>query len=252
MNKLVIKKKPYFMRWLYDNYNSKYNKYVNNANTYCSINFGLTLNELINKESKTEAELKYLKEYDYGIPLNTANCIMNKLSLYMENIKFDIKNLTKEDNFDYTILLNCDINIDENDKIYKDIINIYKNFSSDTHLHMVLTESEKNGDSEIREELEQNDADSLKELYKYYETQLLSKCSNIDILTNIIVDICYRKHKNYNKDFLWNICEDGLIKNIMRNKQDIILIPVKNKNGYIEYLSEKYNVVEVNIIEDIK
>jgi len=51
-NKLLIDKRPYFMRYLYGNYNKKYIKFCSNYDTYCISNFGFGINKLLEKFKK--------------------------------------------------------------------------------------------------------------------------------------------------------------------------------------------------------
>ena len=248
-NKLVIKKKPYFMRWLYKDYNKKYTQYKNNANTYCDVNFECGVDQLITKPNKTQKEEEYLIKYIKYLPLNESGCAMNKLSKYMESIKFNLNRFVKDSNFDYTVYMNKNIFITEN-ALYKDILKIYESFMTNTHLYMSICRSEDNEDNS-KNKFDEDDISYLNEIYKYYKNRLLKICSNFSQLTNIIIDICYRKCPNYNKDFLWQICSSELIKNIYKNKQKNIYIPIKDKNGDIKYLGEKYQTKEVYIFEDI-
>lgn len=251
-NRLVIKKKPYFMRWLYSNYNKQYKKFKDNANTYCSVNFGCGVDELIKKPIKTVSETEYLNDYLNYLPLNEAECSMNKLAKYMESVKFDINKLINDtDGFDYSLLIDKDIEIQE-DNIYKKVLEVYEDFKEDKHLHASIIENESTGDSESKDKFDELDFDNLQQMYNYYKKQLCKICSDSILLANIAVDICYRKYPKSNKDFVWELCSTGLLENIKKNKQDKQFIPVRSEDGYFKYLGEMYKTKEVYIIENTR
>lgn len=238
------------MRWLYREYNKKYTQYKTNADIYCGVNFGCDMNELLVKSNKTQKEEDYLEEYVKYLPLNESNCVMNNLSKYMESIKFDLNKFVKNSSFDYTVFMDKDILFVENTS-YDNILKLYESFITNSHLYMIANKDEYS-DSNSKNRFDEDSISLLNELYGYYKNKLLKICSNTIQLTNIMVDICYRKHPNYNKDFLWQICSEELIKNIYKNRQKNIYIPVKNQEGDIKYLGEKYQTKEVYVFEDIR
>jgi hypothetical protein len=249
MNKLVIKKKPYFMRWLYKNYNKKYNNVNNNANTYCLVNYGCDLNQLKQKNNKSEVELKYIEEYYKSLPLNEAECIMNKLSKYMEGIKYDMsKFINNYSDFDYSIFMDNSIVINK-DETYNKILRIYESFMANKHLYKTIVENDETC-SDSKNKFDKEKYDNLEQMYLYYKNELIKVCSNLDQLTNIIVDICYNKHSQSSKDFAWKMCSNGMIKNIYKNNKNIISVPIKYENGTIEYLGERYSLKEVFVVEN--
>ncbi len=51
-NKLLIDKRPYFMRYLYGNYNKKYRKFLTSYDTYCVSNLGFGIDKLLEKDKE--------------------------------------------------------------------------------------------------------------------------------------------------------------------------------------------------------
>jgi len=244
MNNIIIKKKPYFMRWLYPDCNKRYKKHKNNADIYCSVSFGYSVSELMIKNNRTDKENQYLDEYIKYCPLNEVDCSMNRLSKYIECIKFDIKKSIKNSDFDYKILMNNTIKVIENN-MYGDILSVYKNYITNKHLYASIIKNE----DIILDDDEHGDICGM---YEYYKNKLYEICSNSSQLTNIIIDICYRKHISYDKDFIWNIFSNELIENIYKNKQNKNFIPKKNNKGGIKYLGENYIAKEVCISENFE
>jgi hypothetical protein len=83
-NRILADKRPLFFRWLYDHYNREYKKYLETYNTFCISNFGITLQQLKEKESPTKEQqntLYYLKRYNHLIDTPS---VMNKICHHME------------------------------------------------------------------------------------------------------------------------------------------------------------------------
>lgn len=244
MNKLVIRKKPYFMRWLYPKYNRQYKKYTNNAETYCQINFGCGINELLQKNIKNDVEQNYVDSYIKYLPLNEANCIMNQLAKYMESVKYNLTQFINDNtSFNYKLLIDEDIQTDT--EIYNKVLEIYKDFNDSKHLYNIAKESVACDNTEIKDGFNEEEFNDLQEVYKYYKDQLYAVCSNAKQLANIAVDVCYKRYPKSNKDFVWQLCSYGLIQNIKKHKQSQLLIPIKSDNGSITYLGETYDLQEV-------
>lgn len=249
MNSLVIKKKPMFMKYLYGIYNNKYKKLINNANTYCEVNFGGTFEEILNRQDKTLDELKHIDDFNKYLMLNDAPCIMNKLCRHMENAKFDFRKFVKDtNNFDYSILLDESHPINVDSVVYKEVYEIYRSFTDNKHLHMTISTTEYLDDADNKERTNEDNLESLQQVYEYYKNRLNSVCTNINLLANIAVDICYRKHPSCNKDFVWKLCSDGLLQNIKMHRQSDIRIPIKDVDGSLEYLGELYSIRGVEIL----
>ena len=238
-NKLIIVKKPYFMRWLYNPLDAEYKKHKSKINNDCTMRLGLSIDELIALENKTDEQIEYLKYYyDYS-PLNEAPCIMNKISKYMEKNVFKICS-TKE-SFDYKVLMSGNHEAIETDELYRQVYTLYQQFIKDKLLF-------KSRDSieivEYKSKYDDNIHNSINEIYKDYKNKLQELNSETSLITDIAIDICYRKHKNGNKDFVWELCIDGLLKNIHREK---VIVPLKEDGAYIEYLMDTYKLKEVTI-----
>lgn len=83
-NKIMSVNRPYFFRWLYDHYNKDHKKYMEIYNIHCISNFGLTLDELINKKDKTEEEKRAEFYYHKYNKLNDSPSVMNRICHLME------------------------------------------------------------------------------------------------------------------------------------------------------------------------
>ena len=64
-------------------------------------------------------------------------------------------------------------------------------------------------------------------------------------LTNYVVEVCYIQRYHQSKSFAWCVFGDFLIRNLMRNTSQPIMIPLKDPKGDFEYLFNRYSLREV-------
>jgi hypothetical protein len=236
-NSILIDKRPYFMRYLYPNYNKKYLKFIANYDNYCISNFGFSLKELLDKkESLSEKEFQTVQNYFKYSPLLDSDCLINQICHYMESQIKEIKIITKykisEENI--LILKDHDIPLDK-DKLKK-LYDIYRRFKS-----------EKRNFANIKDEEGNERYKTLEQYNKSIRQECFSISSNIYELANLAVSICYEIHPSDNKQFCWSIFGEGIVDNVMKNKQSEILAPFLDENGDIEYLGNKYKKYKIEI-----
>jgi hypothetical protein len=77
--RILADKKPYFFGYIYPQIMNIYKKYIRDTNTNCLLRFGLTVEELKNKENKTDDEILYLKYYETRLPVGMNTCVLNKI-----------------------------------------------------------------------------------------------------------------------------------------------------------------------------
>jgi hypothetical protein len=65
-------------------------------------------------------------------------------------------------------------------------------------------------------------------------------CPNDEILSNIVVDLCYTISKN--KTFAWDVAGEQIFKNVLKNNGDTITYPVKDENGDIEFCGKRFSL----------
>jgi hypothetical protein len=87
---------------------------------------------------------------------------------------------------------------------------------------------------------------TIEQYNKVIKQEALKISSNQSELANLAVDICYIAHPKDNKNFAWNIFGEAIVENILLNKQNICKVPFLKKDGDIEYMGEKYQMMEIN------
>ncbi|MEG0577779.1 MAG: hypothetical protein RR500_07960, partial [Bacilli bacterium] len=204
----------------------------------CVRTFGIQIQDLIDKPEKTEKEKDFLIYFHKLTPLDTSDCLMNKICRIFEK-EFDnflIKKFRK-DIFDYRILKTkkeyhkkIPILILDEVRLYTDEI---KNFKSEYNTHRMLKEDmddKRNG------------------LKNKFKIRCENICPNSEDLCNVIVDLCYTK--NLNKQFLWDICGKQIIKNLLIRNNYTINLPMEDDNGDIHFCGKTFSMMQKRVSED--
>jgi hypothetical protein len=233
-NSIIIDKRPYFMRWLYTNYNKKYRKFNDNYDNFCISNFGQSLNTILEKTELTEKEQDTLSKYYRFSPLLDTDCIMNQICHYMEDNMKMLKDgfSNKADEHIIMILKNKSIPLDK-EKLKK-LYDLYKKYKSG-----------RQNFSGIKDDYGEEKYKTLEQYNKSIRLESLFISNDISELANLAVSICYEIHPSDNKSFAWNIFSEGIIDNIRKNKQDLVKVPFYDEHGDIEYLGKFYTTREV-------
>ena len=235
-NKIIIDKRPYFMRWLYANYNRDYRKHYANYDFYCICHFGKTLEIMLADKNLSEREQSILNEYFRFSPLLDSDCVMNKICHHMESevsfFKEEYRPRITEKNI--LKLKNAKIPVDK-EKLKK-LYDLYKKYKNEKrNFAKVYTED---GETKFKT-LEQYNKAVRHEAYKI--------TSNISELANLAVAICYELHPADTKTFAWGVFGEGIVSNIVGNNGTSVLAPFLDEYGDIEYLGNTYSMMSVSV-----
>ena len=237
---ILANKKPYFFIYNYDKLKSEFMEYYKPNNQVCRVKYKCEIHELYKKENKTEKELEFIRNYEFGSPVNVTPCLCNKIAWMVEDHFRDVSLLYKSEPFDCELLKNPSIqystrmfnkikNIkDEYDKAVKNmIICHYSNINSKEDEMSVMSFKESMA-SEFRE-------------------QCLKVCTDEEVLCNIVVDLCYTSNKS--KQFAWDLFGNIMINNLLRHRNYKLSFPLQSEDGDFTYkgLTFKMEVVEFEI-----
>lgn len=238
-NRIIAEKKPYFMYHLYKNSKKLYNKFRNETNTYSQINFGMSIDELLNKKNKNEQEIAYCELYHKRNPLNESDCVMNILCRYIEKINENTLNVFNKKNEEYLLELMYNPKYSIKKSKLKKLQVLYDEYTKDKRLDI----------TELRgiagEDANDNEFNNYENIAEYYLHRALRICSNEQELANYAIELDYKINNKLNKDFTWKVCKNGLIANIRKNNKNKIVAPILDNNGEIEYLGHTYTKKEI-------
>nr|DAO66563.1 MAG TPA: RNA dependent RNA polymerase [Caudoviricetes sp.] len=235
--KIVVERKPYFMRYIYPDLNNRYMKYCRDTNSKCVREFQISVDELINKPNKTVKEKEFMSYYYKFMPVGTSNCIVNRIAWLFEK---EFKNITKfktDRTFNYTVLKSCvqysgsDFKkIQEIKKQYDKMVALYQRMASKEHLEKI--------DISIDRLI----------MLNHIKAECEKICPNESELCDIVLDICYLTETS--KQFAWDICGDTIIKNLLERNNYVISYPsLVTEHGDFEFGGEHFVIRTKNIEE---
>lgn len=238
-NKICACTKPYFFGYVYDKEMKKYKEYKKDFNRSAEDFFGRSLSEIINDPNCTEKEKELKKNYYKYIPLKRNNSIMNILTYYVEDIEFENKWKKKSGIFDYHILMNNESYIPTS-SVIKALREKSKCFYQE---YKSITIMESQLESFCGEEYQYEN--TYKYLYELFSKDIYTVVSNEAELCDCMIYILYNYFKTYNKDVLWNLFGEQIVKNL-KSKADKFCYVCESDTG-VEYLGKKYRLVETDI-----
>ena len=231
--RILANKKPYFMIYNYDKLKAEYGKYYRANNEVCKIKFNMTVEELRDKQDKTEEEQKAYEAFALGCPVNVSPSVINRIAWHIEK-HFADKSLFKIEDFDKEKLKTPNTNYSTT--LFNKVKTLREEYSKMMDvLAKASKESFMDGDSfDMASKMLQEDL-----IY-----DILVECKTIQVATNVLVDICYADNKS--KDLLWELCAEQMIKNLIANGYDKLHFPIKDEEGDITFKGIKFRMEEVD------
>lgn len=235
--KILADKKPYFMKYIYPKASHEYEEYIRNNKDKCIMQFGMTLDELISKKTKSKEEEKFIYFYYKKIPLGMSDCIINRICWKIEN-RFDNVFEESKTEFDYSILKS---DIEYSNELYKKVSKIYEEYK--IHLSNYTKQCK-------RHRVKSKERNIMRYVMKEtFKRACYLICPSEELLGNIVLDLCYTT--NNSKQFAWDICGDVFIKNLLRKNNYMINYPTANRDGDIIFNGEKFSMEKCEIKVDI-
>lgn len=225
-NSICVDKKPYFMRYIYEEENKKYTTYKANTMKECRRRFGKELDSILSVDidSLTDEEREYRNRYMKHMPLNDNGCVMNRLCHAIEKEFEGYASSVKADStFDYTILKTPDVIYD--DALFRALGEVYLEYVNKRAICANELRNKRMDKWDFSE--------SLSMIADEYIRKCKEICPNEEVLCNIILDICYTSNKT--KAFAWDVCGKQIVKNLLKRNNGQINYIVKSDTGDIEY-----------------
>lgn len=234
-NKICANRKPYFFVYVYPSLYKDYKEYKSVYNKYSKTVIGKTISDILKTQAKTNKEKHMISRYYKYMPVLKNNCAMNSLSYYVESTEFENKwSSNKDKKFDHTIyksLTNDELSRTDKKKI-KSLVGYYNQDYNNMMRY-----------------IKENNITDYKEVFVNLDEKLmndcLSICSNVEIVSNYIIDLSYNDYKNKGKMAMWNVFGEQIIENI-KSKATHIRVPMLDDNG-TEYLGKKYSLKEIEL-----
>lgn len=220
--------KPWFFIYRYSSLKSELDKYIKSVKSNCKIRFGKTLDELYASNSKSEEENMFIYNYDKYMPVSRAVGTMNRICWRIEN-EFKTTDVLPNVEFDCSILKSDAIYTQEE---YDSIKQLYEEYNKNMQLFLKQKHKNELGDDEVGFDITQLKDVFVSECYKV--------CPNTEVLSNIVIDLCYSSNKN--KTFAWDVAGEQIFNNVLKNNGYKIQYPIKDIDGDIEFCGNKFSL----------
>lgn len=195
-----------------------------------------SLERLLNtpEDELTEEQKEFKKQYYDFLPVIDSDCVMNKISHYIESIDFEIKKKVRSsDAFDYRILQSENFMI--NKKIYEQIYYKVEEHIKNWQIRRRVNDTKTLQDSSVEKTV----------AYSVLKEDLEQICPNDTTVVNHLITLFYEDKPSYNKGILWDLYGRQIFENI-RSKVNSCYFPKKNSNGTLEFLYENYSIEKVD------
>ena len=238
-NRICANIKPYFFGYVYDREMKRYKEHKDKYNSISLKICHKNLSDILDSKECNELEKKIKKSYYKYMPLKRNNSTMNVLTYYVEDTEFDNKWKKRPNNFDFRILMNNE-NYKPSPRVEKAIKEKIKMFFEEyKNISIMERELENLLEDEYSYE------NTYKFMYELFDNDLHSVISNNVELCDCVIYIIYKYFKSYNKDVLWSVFGEQILKNL-KCKSDKFCYVCESEDG-VEYLGNKYKLVEVDI-----
>lgn len=232
-NKLVVDKRPYFMRYLYKHYNKEYTDFRNDFDRFSFSLRGKSIDDLDEDDLKDTKVQEMMDYYNKKNPLLETNGVMNRLCAYMVKNTKGIgrkKNLLKSEET-FELLFNYSIELD-NDKLEK------------------LKQKKKDYDDfKKSKQLESSQFADYQQYFKFLRNKCFEEISsNIQELANLAVYICYKLNAGKEKNFCWDLFGAGIVENLKETRNRVYM-PVEDNDGETRYLGKNYTILGFDLEE---
>ncbi len=220
--------KPWFFIYRYSQLKSELDKYLKAVKSNCKIRFGKSLDDLYSSEGKSEEEKAFIYNYEKYMPVSRAPGTMNRICWRIED-EFKTTDVLPNVEFDCSIL-KSDIKYTQEE--YEAIKQLFEEYNQNMQLFLKQQKQNELGDDEVG-----FDIVHLKDIFI---DECVKVCPNMEVLANIVVDLCYTSNKN--KTFAWDVAGEQIFNNVLKNNGYIIKYPIKDENGNIEFCGNKFSI----------
>ena len=229
--------KPWFFIYRYSQLKSELDKYMKSVKSNCKIRFGKSLDDLYSSEDKSEEEKAFIYHYEKYLPVSRAPGTMNRICWRIEE-EFKVTDVLPSVEFDRSILKN---DTEYTQEEYDSIKQLYDEYNKGMQLFLKKQKQNDLGDDEV--------GFDIVHLKDVFIDECSKICPNVEILSNIVVDLCYTSNKN--KTFAWDVVGEQLFQNVLKNNGYTIQYPVKDDDGNIEFGGQKFSLYTQQIGGDL-
>lgn len=227
--RIVADKKPYFLRYVYPELMTEYNKYLKATNTKCIREFHISAADLIRKSDKTLSEQEFAASYEKLMPAGNHPCLINRICWLIEDTFQDFLSKRQEDTIFDPAILKSGVTYSKAD--YKKIQQIKLEYDDAVRQFQNLACKQRLDKEEVNVNRQM--------MLLHFQSSCAKVCPNARELCDIIIDLCYSAPKS--KQFAWDVCGEAIIENLLEKKQGMVHYPVlADGPGEFEFAGEEF------------
>lgn len=226
---IVADRKPYFMSYRYPSERSKYTKFIKAADQSAMILFGKTVAELLKQTDYTDDEMGFIDNYYRRIPMIDNGGTMNRLCHAVEDYFEHNSHRTSAAAFDYSIM-KAGVEYSKHD--FREVRDLYGEYQA---LLKSLSQKSMKEYWTARRFL---DAQAV--LTTTFRAEIDRIVPDVVEQCDILLDLCYNSSKG--KNFVWDLCAEQLIKNLLRNCGGVYKYLERDERGYVNYNGERFSI----------
>lgn len=236
---IVADKKPYFMRYIYPTLMKDYNTYIKKSSRACLREFGKAVEELLATpfEELTDKQTSFLRQYRNKMPVGVSDCVMNKICRRFEDA-FDSAQSRRlgMESFDYEIMKSgSEYSRAEFNKLSK----LYDTYIAEVKNIVALSSHSRLSSDEIKSRYDL--------LHERFARECEMACPNSKTRCDIIIDLCYGEKKN--KKFVWDVCGEQIIENLLDKNSRSISYPIEDRDGDIHFRGLTFTLKQTTLEE---
>jgi hypothetical protein len=243
-NSILLNKYPYFFKYLYKNAKKKYNKYCEVNEITCHQKFKMSFKKLKELDRLSFEQKEFIENYYKYMPLTYSDSPVNLLCRYIEGINFEINQKIKSLDDSNIIVFYKNKDHQYTTEQYKEIIQVLNNHTNRVKYNKILFEQDADDYG-----YNENTAQEFKVDNDILEQEINNICSDVYLVTNILLDYFYKVKSSANKDILWSTYGKYIYNNVKENIVNNPKFPFPDSKGEINYLGLNYSLREINIDE---
>lgn len=221
--KICADRKPYFMIYRYQELKSRYNSFLKNCKMSCMIRLGITLDELLSKEGRSEEENEFYEFFHKYCPVQFSNGVINRICKTCEKFFDNISQKDKTVCFDPSFMkAGVEYSRYSKDKI-KDLYREYMGYRQ--KLKSISTSDQ---DYAMRKLL----------LQEEYQSLCAITCPDEEMLCDILIDVCYSTENS--KQFVWDMCGEIIINRLLKEKAGMVAYYQASRQGEVLYCGKRF------------
>ena len=215
--RIVAENKPYFMKYVYPDLMTKYNKYIKDSNSKCIREFNISLADLTCKPDRSAAEEEFITYYKKRMPVGSNPCIVNRIAWLFEESFQGLKGSSRESDhpgkFDPSILKS---GASYSKADYLKIEKLKKEYDESVKQYQQLANKQRLDKDEVTV--------SKSIMLLAFQAGCEEICPHELALCDIIVDLCYSSTGS--RQFAWDMCGEIMIRNLLRKHDHLINYPL--------------------------